>query len=99
MKYRIEYLKSVVDDDIPKLTKSVRKQVKAAIEDKLTSATSGAGHRRRNGGVGARGVRRRGGNRERAADGPTPTDRRLELPGLQSDVAANSVADVFVAAA
>ena len=37
MKYRIEYLKSVVDDDIPKLTKSVRKQIKAAIEEKLTS--------------------------------------------------------------
>lgn len=37
MKYRIEYLKSVVDEDIPKLTKSVRKQVKAAIEAKLTS--------------------------------------------------------------
>ncbi len=37
MKYRAEYLKSVVDDDIPKLTKSVRKQIKAAIEEKLTS--------------------------------------------------------------
>ena len=37
MKYRVEYLKSVVDDDIPKLTKSVRKQIKAAIEEKLTS--------------------------------------------------------------
>lgn len=37
MKYRVEYLKSVVDEDIPKLTKSVRKQVKAAIEEKLTS--------------------------------------------------------------
>jgi len=37
VKYRIEYLKSVVDDDIPKLTKSVRKQIKAAIEEKLTS--------------------------------------------------------------
>lgn len=37
MKYRIEYLKSVVDDDIPKLTKPIRKQIKTAIEEKLTS--------------------------------------------------------------
>lgn len=37
MKYRIEYLKSVVDDDIPKLPKTVRKQIKTAIEEKLTS--------------------------------------------------------------
>lgn len=37
MKYRIEYLKCVVDDDIPKLTKSIRKQIKTAIEEKLTS--------------------------------------------------------------
>ena len=37
MTYRIEYLKSVVDEDIPKLTKAVRKQVKAAIEEKLTT--------------------------------------------------------------
>jgi mRNA interferase RelE/StbE len=37
VKYRIEYLKSVVDEDIPKLTKPVRKQIKAAIEEKLTS--------------------------------------------------------------
>jgi mRNA interferase RelE/StbE len=35
--YRIEYLESVVDEDIPKLTKSVRKQVKSAIEKKLAS--------------------------------------------------------------
>lgn len=33
--YRIEYLASVVDEDIPKLTKAVRNQVKAAIEKKL----------------------------------------------------------------
>ena len=37
MTYRIEYLASVVDEDIPKLTKSVRKQVKTALETKLTS--------------------------------------------------------------
>ena len=35
--YRIEYLARVVDEDIPKLTKSIRKQVKRAIETKLTS--------------------------------------------------------------
>ena len=37
MIYRIEYLASVVDEDIPKLTKLVRKQIKAAIEKKLAS--------------------------------------------------------------
>ena len=37
MTYRIEYLKSVADEDIPKLTRSVRKQVKTAIEKKLAS--------------------------------------------------------------
>ena len=37
MIYRIEYLASVVDNDIPKLPQSVRRQVKAAIESKLTS--------------------------------------------------------------
>ena len=37
MTYRIEYLKSVVEEDIPRLTKAVRKQVKTAIEDKLTT--------------------------------------------------------------
>jgi mRNA interferase RelE/StbE len=35
--YRIEYLASVVDEDIPNLTRSVRKQVKVAIEKKLGS--------------------------------------------------------------
>jgi mRNA interferase RelE/StbE len=35
--YRIEYLESVVDEDLPKLTKSVRKQVRTAIERKLAS--------------------------------------------------------------
>ena len=35
--YRIEYLASVVDEDIPKLTKPVRKQIKTAIENKLAS--------------------------------------------------------------
>ena len=37
MIYRIEYLASVVDEDIPKLTRLVRKQIKAAIEKKLAS--------------------------------------------------------------
>ena len=37
MIYRIEYLRSVVDEDIPKLTTAVRKQVKTAIEKKLAS--------------------------------------------------------------
>lgn len=37
MKYRIEYLKSVVEEDIPKLSKPIRKRIKSAIEEKLTS--------------------------------------------------------------
>ena len=37
MIYRIEYLTSVVDEDIPNLAKSVRRQVKTAIEEKLAS--------------------------------------------------------------
>ena len=37
MTYRIEYLTSVVEEDIPNLTKAVRRQVKAAIETKLTA--------------------------------------------------------------
>lgn len=37
MIYRIEYLASVADEDIPKLAKLVRKQIKAAIEKKLAS--------------------------------------------------------------
>ncbi len=37
MIYRIEYLGSVVDEDIPKLTKAVRKPVKTAMEKKLAS--------------------------------------------------------------
>lgn len=37
MIYRIEYLASVVDEDIPKLTKPVRKEIRAAIEKKLAS--------------------------------------------------------------
>jgi mRNA interferase RelE/StbE len=35
--YRIEYLASVVDEDIPALAKNVRQQIKAAIETKLVS--------------------------------------------------------------
>lgn len=37
MIYRIEYLVSVVEEDLPRLTGSVRKQVRAAIEKKLVS--------------------------------------------------------------
>lgn len=37
MIYRIEYLASVVDQDIPKLPKAVRQQVRRAIETKLGS--------------------------------------------------------------
>jgi len=33
--YRIEYLESVVAEDIPQLAKSVRRQVKSALEKKL----------------------------------------------------------------
>jgi mRNA interferase RelE/StbE len=35
--YRVEYLASVVDDDIPRLPKSARRQIKTAIESKLVS--------------------------------------------------------------
>lgn len=35
--YRVEYLASVVAEDIPKLTKAVRSRIKAAIETKLTA--------------------------------------------------------------
>ena len=37
MKYRVEYLESVVGEDIPKLTKAVRNQIRKAIEQKLVS--------------------------------------------------------------
>lgn len=37
MIYRVEYLASVVSEDIPKFTKAVRQRVKTAIETKLTS--------------------------------------------------------------
>lgn len=37
MTYRVEYLQTVVADDIPKLSKSVRRQIKAAIEKKLAT--------------------------------------------------------------
>lgn len=37
MTYRIEYLASVVDDDIPRLPRSVRRQIRTAIERKLVS--------------------------------------------------------------
>jgi len=35
--YRIEYLESVVREDIPKLSKDVRNRIRKAIEQKLTS--------------------------------------------------------------
>ena len=37
MSYRIEYLESVVRDDIPKLSKDIRIRVRKAIEQKLAS--------------------------------------------------------------
>ena len=37
MTYRIEYLDSVVREDIPKLPRAVRRQVRTAIERKLAS--------------------------------------------------------------
>ena len=37
MIYRIEYLESVVREDIPKLSKDVRNRIRKAIEQKLTS--------------------------------------------------------------
>jgi len=35
--YRIEYLRSVVNDDIPPLPKSAKRQIRRAIEQKLTT--------------------------------------------------------------
>jgi mRNA interferase RelE/StbE len=35
--YRVEYLRSVVEDDIPALSQPVRRRIKGAIERKLTS--------------------------------------------------------------
>lgn len=37
MTYRVEYLESVVREDIPKLSKSARKRIRKAIEGKLTT--------------------------------------------------------------
>ena len=37
MTYRIEYLESVVREDIPKLSRTVRERVRKAIERKLAS--------------------------------------------------------------
>ena len=37
MSYRIEYLNSVVADDIPALPKSARRPIRRAIEQKLTA--------------------------------------------------------------
>ena len=37
MTYRLEYLESVVCDDIPTLPKDVRRRVRAAIESKLAA--------------------------------------------------------------
>lgn len=41
--YRIEYLDSVVDEDIPKLTKTMRVLIKRAIEERLTVDPLGFG--------------------------------------------------------
>ena len=37
MSYRIEYLESVVREDIPRLSKDVRNRIRRAIEQKLSS--------------------------------------------------------------
>ena len=37
MTYRIDYLESVVEKDIPKLSRTARQQVRRAIEKKLTA--------------------------------------------------------------
>ena len=37
MSYRIEYLESVVREDIPRLSKDVRNRIRRAIEQKLAS--------------------------------------------------------------
>ena len=37
MTYRIEYLSSVVADDIPALPKSIKRQIRRAIETKLST--------------------------------------------------------------
>lgn len=37
MKYRVEYLESVVRDDIPSLSTTVRERVRRAIEQKLVT--------------------------------------------------------------
>lgn len=41
--YRIEYLESVVDEDIPRLPKSVRNLIKRAIEERLAIDPIGLG--------------------------------------------------------
>lgn len=42
-RYRIEYLKSVVDEDIPALPKTVRQLIRRAIEERLTIDPIGLG--------------------------------------------------------
>ena len=37
MKYRVEYLRAVAQSDIPALPKSVKRQIRRAIEQKLTT--------------------------------------------------------------
>ncbi len=37
LKYRIEYLESVVREDIPRLSKDVRNRIRKALEQKLAS--------------------------------------------------------------
>lgn len=37
MTYRLEYLESVVQEDIPKLSKDVRLRIRRAVEEKLTT--------------------------------------------------------------
>ena len=37
MTFRVEYLRTVIDDDIPALPKSAKRQIRRAIETKLTT--------------------------------------------------------------
>lgn len=55
--FRIEYLDSVVEEDIPKLPKTVRERIKKAIETRLTVDPVGLGKPLRYSFIGHRRVR------------------------------------------
>ena len=57
MTYRAEYLRTVVTDDIPALPKSARRQIRRAIETKLTTHPFELGKPLRYSLRGARGLR------------------------------------------